>query len=38
MPIPLVVVALGEIALQAGAWAWRGYRAYETVQTALEAA
>lgn len=38
MPIPLVVVALGEIALQAGAWAWRGYRVYETAQTALEAA
>ncbi len=38
MPIPLIIIALGEIAVQAGVWGWRGYRAYETVQTAREAA
>ncbi|WP_017876394.1 VRR-NUC domain-containing protein [Janthinobacterium sp. CG3] len=37
MPVPLIIIALGEIALQAGVWAWRGYRAYDTAQTALEA-
>lgn len=38
MPIPLIVYAIGEIALEAGVWAWRGYEAYETAQTLLEAA
>lgn len=38
MPIPAIIYAIGEVAIAAGAWAWRGYQAYETAQTALEAA
>lgn len=38
MPIPLIVYGIAEVAVTAGVWAWRGYRAYETTQTVLEAA
>lgn len=38
MPIPLIVYAIGEVAITAGVWAWRGYQAYETAQTVREAA
>jgi hypothetical protein len=36
MPAP-IVYAICELAITAGAWAWRGYQAYEAAQTAREA-
>jgi hypothetical protein len=37
MPIPIIVYALGEVAVSACVWGWRGYQAYEVAQTAREA-